>query len=505
MTTIPDRSVCVDRLESERDALEFGGRPSRTPIAVRDRLEQLAGASRTQGVFGFSTRQAVDAAASMFDQADSMGWDRHRRARVLGGHPVAFVGLSPGSVRLRQPRAEGWELDAAQVDTAAAIEVRQAAEALVMVLQRVGDVGALPVEALEMIEESDRVALLDGWFDHGRLDLEAARRRLDRARVVAGVGEIVGGRRGTVTEWSRKSRLEMIRKIARVDWTLFQYACSRPGWAAGMVTLTAPSDWLVVFPDGRTAKRALEAFRAAYERQWGPAMGPWKLEFQHRGAPHFHLFLPCQRTPAFRAWVSVTWARIVGADQTTVVDDQGRTEYDLHLLAGTGVDFALGARCTDPKRLAVYFSKHSAAGAGGSKEYQHRVPVEWLSPGKGPGRFWGVWGAGEALVEVEVEPETLVELSRTLRRWGRSDRRPGRSSADGHAPPMGVRKVWRRHVDLVTGEITWRPRKVRRRFNAIAHNVGTVLYPRGPDLGSQLARQLTIRPYDEIVTTRILP
>jgi hypothetical protein len=456
-------------------------------------------------VFGFSTLEAVSASASMFDRADTMGWDRHRRARVLGGQQVAIVGVAPGSIRLRQPRAEGWELNAAQVDTDAATEVRQAAEALVMVLQRVGDVGALPISALEMFDETDRVALLDGWFDHGRLDLEAARRRLARARTVAGVGEIVGGRRGTVTKWSRKSRLEMIRKIARVDWTLFEELCSRPGWAAGMVTLTAPRDWVSVFPDGATAKAALRAFRAAYEREWGPAIGPWKLEFQRRGAPHFHLFLPCQRTPAFRAWVSVTWARIVDADQTTVVDDQGRTEYDLHLLAGTGVDFALGSLCTDPKRLAVYFSKHSAAGTGGSKEYQHLVPVEWLSPGKGPGRFWGVWGAPEALVEVEVEPETLVELSRTLRRWGHSDRRPGRSSGDGHLPPMGVRKVWRRHVDRSTGEITWRPRKVRRRFNAIAHNVGTVLHPRGPDLASQLARQLTIRSYHEIVTTRVLP
>ncbi|HEX7427190.1 MAG TPA: hypothetical protein VF328_09595, partial [Mycobacterium sp.] len=31
---------------------------------------------------------------------------------------------------------------------------------------------------------------------------------------------------------------------------------------------------------------------------------------------------------------------------------------------------------TDPRRMAVYFAKY---GTGGRKDYQHRVPREWLS------------------------------------------------------------------------------------------------------------------------------
>src|SRR5207249_5060118 len=61
----------------------------------------------------------------------------------------------------------------------------------------------------------------------------------------------------------------------------------------------------------------------------------------------------------------------------------------LPILAGTGVDYAEAHKCSDPKRLAVYFGKH---GQYRSKEYQHNVPEAWQAPGKGPGRFWGYWG-----------------------------------------------------------------------------------------------------------------
>jgi hypothetical protein len=42
----------------------------------------------------------------------------------------------------------------------------------------------------------------------------------------------------------------------------------------------------------------------------------------------------------------------------------------------TGVDYAEGIKLTDPRRMAVYFAKY---GTGGAKEYQHRVPSEWLT------------------------------------------------------------------------------------------------------------------------------
>jgi hypothetical protein len=61
-----------------------------------------------------------------------------------------------------------------------------------------------------------------------------------------------------------------------------------------------------------------------------------------------------------------------------------------------------GLKACDPKRLAVYFTKHSSPNLHGDKEYQHIVPELWQQPGHGPGRFWGVYGLKKALAVVEI-------------------------------------------------------------------------------------------------------
>lgn len=150
-----------------------------------------------------------------------------------------------------------------------------------------------------------------------------------------------------------------------------------------MLTLTYPGDWLTVAPDGETAKRHLRALCKRYARTWGEELiGPWKLEFQRRGAPHF----PLSTTPPmdfttitdadtgelrrvdFRGWLSITWADIV--------DHPDPEQRRHHRIAGTGVDYAEGIKLTDPRQMAVYFTKY---GTAGGKNYQHRVPAEWCS------------------------------------------------------------------------------------------------------------------------------
>jgi hypothetical protein len=42
-----------------------------------------------------------------------------------------------------------------------------------------------------------------------------------------------------------------------------------------------------------------------------------------------------------------------------------------HRLAGTAIDVFGGLRACDPKRLAIYFTKHSSPNTLSSKEYQH--------------------------------------------------------------------------------------------------------------------------------------
>jgi hypothetical protein len=60
-----------------------------------------------------------------------------------------------------------------------------------------------------------------------------------------------------------------------------------------MLTLTYPGDWLIVAPNAEVVKRHFQALCKRYGRAWGePLIGPWKLEFQRRGAPHFHISTP---------------------------------------------------------------------------------------------------------------------------------------------------------------------------------------------------------------------
>lgn len=189
------------------------------------------------------------------------------------------------------------------------------------------------------------------------------------------------GTGGVITEWSRKSRSAMCRTFAELDYT----PLVESGRVPAMITLTYPGDWEVVAPDGDSVKRHMVLWRKRFEREYGePARYIWKLEFQRRGAPHIHLWMAPPISPGrsgrgFAKWLSETWAQ--------VVDHPDAEQKARHHLAGTAVDVRNGLKACDPKRLAIYFTKHSSPNMDGDKEYQHIVPELWRQPGKGPGRF----------------------------------------------------------------------------------------------------------------------
>lgn len=248
--------------------------------------------------------------------------------------------------------------------------------------------------------------------------------------------------RGIITHWSARSRRNMLYRLATLDhdtWT-------RPDWRLAMVTLTLPGDWLAVAPDGKTWKRIFARFVERWRDQFGWWECAWKQEFQDRGAPHMHVMTRVPdvdwrskgkgddgrrykhpRGVTFREWLSSTWAACVKADRdmchrclvTSCECPIPDTEYQRHLSAGTNVDF--GFRGTDPKRIAVYFLKHSAKTMDG-KEYQHNVPAEWQATDEGPGRFWGV--AGLQVLEVLMDLETWAwdVVKRVLRHWHKAQR-----------------------------------------------------------------------------------
>lgn len=291
-----------------------------------------------------------------------------------------------------------------------------------------------------------------------------------------------------ITEWSRKSRSRMFRAFCELDYGPL---LDRQGIPA-MVTLTYPGDWLTVAPDGKTVKKHMKAFRKRWERAWGlPVLAIWKLEFQARGAPHvaFYTVVPDGRTSEgrqFREWVSEAWAE--------VVDHPDPEERRRHELAGTGVDYAAGLRARDPRRIAVYFSKH---GLYAAKEYQNQVPAEWCDRGKGPGRFWGVWGLQRCAKAVEVSPQAATMAARVMRRWAAAqdvtrEVRPPRYDGGRHLESAYPDVIGLAGAQLVEAYRPRQYRKVRRRAKRLPRGVGWISLNDGPAFALEVARYLDL-------------
>lgn len=285
-----------------------------------------------------------------------------------------------------------------------------------------------------------------------------------------------------ISEWSRKSRANMVRRFSTLDYTPL---AEQENTLPGMVTLTYPANWEVVCPDGETARKHLKAFRSRFERAWGDLYAIWKREYQRRGAPHFHLFMPIPQGKTareviiggepvqiyedFQQWVSRSWAEIVG--------NPDPEEYAKHLRAGTGVDYAEGLRCSDPKRVAIYFLKAESAVSGkSSKEYQNRVPKLHREAG-GVGRFWGYWGLKPAVQSVVLTERQGIELGRVLRRLSR------------RCTPTNETYTKK---SAVSGEYVTRHRFKKREF--FKHNAGFLCVNDGVLTGMNLARILESLP-----------
>lgn len=134
-----------------------------------------------------------------------------------------------------------------------------------------------------------------------------------------------------------------------------------------MVTLTYPGFYST---NGRVVKEHLrrmlqEMYR--YADRHGASKKTysvfWFLEFQERGAPHFHL-LTTNEYP--KDWVARTWYRIVNSED------------ERHLAAGTRIETIKSGR----GGMISYVTKYAA------KQQQKVVPEEFSSVG----RFWGVSG-----------------------------------------------------------------------------------------------------------------
>lgn len=207
-----------------------------------------------------------------------------------------------------------------------------------------------------------------------------------------------------ITGFSPRSRARMMYRLSTLPW-------ADQAGIAEMVTLTYPRE----FPtDGPTVKRHLHAFAKRWQRRFGAwPVGVWKLEFQRRGAPHFHLYVmrPLMPWREFLDWAREAWYEVVGSGD------------EAHRHQGVRLDRQFVAATRSVKRIAGYFAKHNAKNA---KHYQSHPPEGFEQVG----RFWGVWGMTPQVTELELHVDEFVQLRRFLvalqRKNGRKRKAPGR-------------------------------------------------------------------------------
>lgn len=157
--------------------------------------------------------------------------------------------------------------------------------------------------------------------------------------------------RGVVRGFSSQSRRRLITKLSKLDRRVMQ---QQPLF----LTLTYPADW----PDDFAVwKQHIAAMRKRLLRRYPRASLIWRLEFQKRGAPHFHILLfGVPFVP--HAWLARAWYDIVGSGD------------DRHLAAGTEVRHSRSWRQT-----MHYVSKYLA-----------KTDLELDS--QPVGRYWAICG-----------------------------------------------------------------------------------------------------------------
>lgn len=157
------------------------------------------------------------------------------------------------------------------------------------------------------------------------------------------------------------------------------------------ITLTYPMSY---GDDGIECKRHLSNFlrrmrRYSNDRTFSAF---WFLEFQKRGAIHFHIFCT-HRYP--KEWVARSWYEVCGTDDKR------------HLVAGTRIETIRGGK----RAICAYAAKYAA------KAQQKSPPKEfgWV------GRFWGVAGVRETVSADIVFPACVGDIPGVVESINRLD------------------------------------------------------------------------------------
>ena len=210
----------------------------------------------------------------------------------------------------------------------------------------------------------------------------------DLVKFLRGISEGQGGddetpgNRGRITEWSMSSR----RNFRKFMGGLLLGALD----GALMVGLTYPAEFPE--PDSHGIyKGHLRAFKARFQRQYPGASFVWKLEFQQRGAAHYHLVVfglgqGDHVLAAWKLWADKAWFEIVGSG--------------------------------DEKHLRAGVSSEWVRSVGGATAYliKYLGKDDQTRPGDFTGRYWGCFNKLALPVAPVRKEEKSLRESYLIRR-----------------------------------------------------------------------------------------
>lgn len=191
------------------------------------------------------------------------------------------------------------------------------------------------------------------------------------------------GTRNPITEFSAASRRRFGRALNTLDMHQPMH----------FLTLTFGAN----FPNVPVAKQILNGFFKKLKRVNPDVIAVWKLEFQQRGAPHFHLLL--------LNWTYIDQGKLLSMWQASCGQWSG-THLDIRSVKG------------DPAKAMRYIAKYMRKQASlTNSSYLTAYPDAPI------GRFWGVKGGGEIqfapyqAVILRADTYTIQALLNLIQNW----------------------------------------------------------------------------------------
>lgn len=200
--------------------------------------------------------------------------------------------------------------------------------------------------------------------------------RVSRGRIVKPLqGKL--SPRGDIKTFTPSARRRLMRLVAM----------TRREMVPVFVTLTYPGTF---DSSPERWKRDLHLFAVKFTRKFPKASFVWKLEFQRRGAPHYHLLVWGVTYAELLPWVGPVWYKVVGSGD------------ERHLHAGTRVEWLRSYR-----GAIAYASKYLA-----------KVTQETI---QNVGRWWGVVNRAclpwAELVVCPVDDKTAKDIIRYFKKF----------------------------------------------------------------------------------------